>query len=48
MPAVLRGETTILEHMVKDDLLDRFYEVGMGLREWSLFLGRTVKQLVHR
>lgn len=34
--------------MTKDGLLDRFYEVGMGLREWTLFLGRTVKQLVHR
>lgn len=48
LPAVLRGETTILEHMTKDGLLDRFYEVGMGLREWTLFLGRTVKQIVHR
>ncbi|KAI4671892.1 putative Hybrid PKS-NRPS biosynthetic cluster [Alternaria triticimaculans] len=48
LPAVLRGETTILEHMTKDGLLDRFYEVGMGLREWSLFLGQTVKQIVHR
>ncbi|KAK4982772.1 hypothetical protein LTR66_009106 [Elasticomyces elasticus] len=48
LPAVLRGETTILEHMTKDGLLDRFYEVGMGLREWTLFLGRTVKQLVRR
>ena len=34
--------------MTKDGLLDRFYEVGMGLKEWTLFLGRTVKQLVHR
>ncbi|TQV90541.1 hybrid NRPS/PKS enzyme [Cordyceps javanica] len=48
LPAVLRGETTILEHMTKDGLLDRFYEIGMGLREWTLFLGRTVKQIVHR
>ncbi|AEO63908.1 polyketide synthetase [Thermothielavioides terrestris NRRL 8126] len=48
LPAVLRGETTILEHMTKDRLLDRFYEAGMGLREFTLFLGRTVKQMVHR
>lgn len=48
VPAVLRGETTILEHMTKDGLLDRFYEVGMGIREFTLVLGQTVKQLVHR
>ena len=48
IPAVLRGETTILEHMTKDGLLNRFYEVGLGLREFSTFLARTVKQLVHR
>ncbi|KAI3396960.1 hypothetical protein diail_11360 [Diaporthe ilicicola] len=48
LPAVLRGETTILEHLTKDGLLDRFYEVGMGLKEVSFFLGQTVKQVVHR
>ncbi|KAJ5656202.1 hypothetical protein N7507_008152 [Penicillium longicatenatum] len=48
LPAVLRGETTILEHMTKDGLLDRFYEVAMGIREVTITLGRTVKQLVHR
>lgn len=48
LPAVIRGETTILEHMTKDGLLDRFYEVGMGLKEVSYFLGQTVKQIVHR
>ncbi|KUJ20445.1 polyketide synthetase [Mollisia scopiformis] len=48
LPAVLRGQTTILEHLTKDGLLDRFYEIGMGLKEFSTFLGKTVKQLVHR
>jgi hybrid polyketide synthase/nonribosomal peptide synthetase ACE1 len=48
LPAVLRGETTILEHMTEDNLLDRFYEVGVGLNEYSHFLSKTVKQLVHR
>ncbi|KAB5550768.1 polyketide synthetase [Coniochaeta sp. 2T2.1] len=48
LPAVFRGETTILEHMTKDGLLDRFYEVAMGIREVTLSLGRTVEQLVHR
>jgi hybrid polyketide synthase/nonribosomal peptide synthetase ACE1 len=48
LPAVIRGETTILEHLTKDNLLDRFYEVGLGLKEFSTFLGKTVKQVVHR
>lgn len=34
--------------MTKDNLLDRFYEVGLGLKEFSVFLGKTVKQVVHR
>ncbi|KAK5807439.1 hypothetical protein VI817_001697 [Penicillium citrinum] len=45
---VLRGETTILEHMTKANLLNRFYEVGLGLKEFSYLLGKTVKQVVHR
>ncbi|KAH6869498.1 polyketide synthetase [Thelonectria olida] len=48
LPAVLRGETTMLEHLTKDNLLDRFYEVGLGLKEFSGYLGKTVEQVVHR
>ena len=48
LPAVIRGETTILEHLTKDGLLDRFYEVGLGLKEFSALLGKIVKQVVHR
>jgi hybrid polyketide synthase / nonribosomal peptide synthetase ACE1 len=48
LPAVIRGETTILEHSTKDNLLDHFYEAGLGLKEFSYFLGKTVKQVVHR
>lgn len=33
LPAVIRGETTILEYLTKDNMLDRFYEVGLGLKE---------------
>jgi hypothetical protein len=28
--------------------LDRFYEVGLGLQEFSNHLSKTVKQIVHR
>jgi hypothetical protein len=48
LAAVLRGETTMLEHMTKDNLLNRFYEIGLGLKEFSLILGKTVAQVVNR
>lgn len=38
----------MLEHMTKDNLLDQFYAEGLGMREYSMYLARTVKQLVHR
>ncbi|CRG89192.1 Nonribosomal peptide synthetase 14 [Talaromyces islandicus] len=48
MPAVVRGETTILEHMVKDGLLDDFYRIGLGFKKYNTYLSRMVKQIVHR
>ena len=48
LAAVIRGETTILEHLTKDNLLYRFYETGLGLQEFSSFMGTTVKQISHR
>ncbi|PVH77180.1 hypothetical protein DL98DRAFT_639029 [Cadophora sp. DSE1049] len=48
LSSVLRGETTMLEHMTKDNLLDQFYAEGLAMREYSMYLARTVKQLVHR
>nr|A0A7L9EYL1.1 RecName: Full=Hybrid PKS-NRPS synthetase xenE; AltName: Full=Xenoacremones biosynthesis cluster protein E [Xenoacremonium sp. BF-2018a]QOJ72663.1 XenE [Xenoacremonium sp. BF-2018a] len=48
LPAVLRGESTILQHLTKDNLLNRFYEVGLGLKEVSGYLGKIVEQVVHR
>lgn len=34
--------------MTANNLLNRFYEVGLGLKEFSFWLGKTVKQVVHR
>lgn len=48
LAAVLRAETTLLEHMTKTTLLNRLYEAGLGLNEFPAFLGKTVKQVVHR
>ncbi|KAH6844804.1 hypothetical protein B0I37DRAFT_446777 [Chaetomium sp. MPI-CAGE-AT-0009] len=48
LPAVLRGETTILEHMRPDNMLDDFYSQSLGLPASNRSLGRMVKQLTHR
>ncbi|KAK3373153.1 hypothetical protein B0T24DRAFT_529456 [Lasiosphaeria ovina] len=48
MTAAVRGETTILEHMLPNNMLDDFYEKGLGLVELNLFLAGMVKQITHR
>lgn len=48
LPAVLRGETTMLEHMRPDNMLDEFYAQSLGLPISNRSLGRMVKQLTHR
>lgn len=48
LPAVLRGETTILEHMRKDNMLDEYYVDAIGFHPYMNSLGRLVGQLVHR
>ncbi|KAE8548385.1 hypothetical protein EYB25_008763 [Talaromyces marneffei] len=48
MPHVFAGKTTILEHFRANDILDRYYATGFGLRESGQWVSRTVKQLVER
>ncbi|KAJ5579714.1 uncharacterized protein N7459_005699, partial [Penicillium hispanicum] len=48
MPASVRGETTILEHMVKDDLLDRHYKYCLGAEVANGFLADMMRQITHR
>ncbi|KAH7303089.1 putative polyketide synthase [Stachybotrys elegans] len=48
LPSVLRGETTILEHMTLDNKLDNFYKFGLGFAQQNLAIGRMVKQISHR
>lgn len=45
---VVRGQTTMLEHMVKDDVLNRFYKYGLGFQRANGFMGRISKQIAHR
>ncbi|KAM0276945.1 hypothetical protein ACHAQH_006230 [Verticillium albo-atrum] len=48
LPAVVRGETTMLEHMLPDNMLDDFYTHGLGFSKYNSFLARMVRQLAHR
>ncbi|KAK4164415.1 hypothetical protein QBC43DRAFT_353361 [Cladorrhinum sp. PSN259] len=48
LAASVKGETQILQHMFKDNLLNRYYTEAMGLRETTLLLGGVVAQLAHR
>ncbi|KAI0597513.1 hypothetical protein F4775DRAFT_593206 [Biscogniauxia sp. FL1348] len=48
IPASVRGETTILEHMMRDNLLDNHYKYCLGAQEYNRFLADMVKQITHR
>jgi hybrid polyketide synthase/nonribosomal peptide synthetase ACE1 len=48
MPAVVRGETTILEHLMKDNLLNDYYVNALGFHQYTNYLARMVGQIVHR
>lgn len=48
MPAVIRGETTILEHLVHDNMLDDYYVNALGFHEYTKYLARMVGQIAHR
>jgi hybrid polyketide synthase/nonribosomal peptide synthetase ACE1 len=45
MPAVIRGETTILEHLTKDNLLNDYYGEALGISYYTEYLARIVGQL---
>ena len=50
MPRVFAGETTMLEEFRAggNNVLDRYYAEGLGLRELAQWVGRAVKQIVVR
>ncbi|KAK9778927.1 putative Beta-ketoacyl synthase domain-containing protein [Seiridium cardinale] len=45
---VVWGKTTMLEHMRKDGLLDRYYEKALAFPQYNKYIGRAVAQLSHR
>ena len=48
LPAVVRGETTILEHMTKDNRLDNYYIDALGFDHAYDVATGMVAQFVHR
>lgn len=48
LPAVVRKQTTMLEHMVKNDMLNRIYKFGLGFERANEYLGQISKQISHR
>ncbi|KAK5132876.1 hypothetical protein LTR08_008396 [Meristemomyces frigidus] len=48
LPAVVRGETTILEHMTKDGKLDNYYKHALGFVELNRLIADVVGQISHR
>lgn len=48
IPNVIRGETTILEHLMQDNLLTNFYSNAMGFDVYTRYLARMVGQLINR
>lgn len=48
IPAAVRGESTILEHLLENNMLDDFYKVGSGFQRYNKFLAGMMKQITHR
>ncbi|KAK3689258.1 putative polyketide synthase [Podospora appendiculata] len=50
MPRVFEGETTMIEEFRAggNDILDRYYSEGVGLKALALWVGRAVKQITDR
>ncbi|KAL6694280.1 hypothetical protein J3F84DRAFT_395947 [Trichoderma pleuroticola] len=48
IPPAVRNETTILEHLLQDNMLDDFYKLGSGFQRYNQFLASMMKQITHR
>ena len=48
IPAVVRGQTTMLEHMLRDNMLDDLYKKGLGFAKYNSFLAKIVQQITYR
>ncbi|KAK4500047.1 hypothetical protein PRZ48_008233 [Zasmidium cellare] len=48
IPAAVRGDTTILEHMLPNNMLDDYYKYGLGFARYNSFLAGMMEHIVHR
>lgn len=48
IPAAVRGQTSILEHMLEDNMLNDFYKRGAALSKYNSVMAGMVKQIIHR
>ncbi|KAG0156871.1 hypothetical protein PDIDSM_4053 [Penicillium digitatum] len=48
LAAVVYGKTTMLEHMIENDVLDRFYKYGLGFQRANGALSHLASQISHR
>ncbi|ODH20336.1 hypothetical protein ACO22_05914 [Paracoccidioides brasiliensis] len=46
--AAVRGETVILQHMLKDGMLYQYYVESLGVQPFSNFIAEVVAQAAHR
>lgn len=46
--AVVKEGASMLEHMTANDMLDRYYEFGLGMRDARNILSKSVSQITHR
>ena len=47
LAANVRGETLIIEHMMKDGMLDQYYVKSLGLEPYTAFLSNIIAQITH-
>ena len=48
MPRVIHGETTNLEHLLPNNILDNYYSNALGFPQFTEWLSRMVGQITHR
>ena len=48
LPNVVRGKTTMLEHMLPNGLLDRLYKEGLGMATSNKYVSRAMSKIAHK
>ena len=44
----MQGQSTVLEHMLQDNMLDDLYHNGLGFAQYNTYLARMMQQITHR